>query len=108
VLLAELSLHGRFHEVDKVLFYYRYSTEQSINLSVKEKKAWVNPSEIKLMPPQVYSLFHYAVLPRKAPITVAQQLKCYFAVVLLCFKADKWRKLLIPGRYNYFGINFKR
>jgi glycosyltransferase involved in cell wall biosynthesis len=108
VLLARLSLLGRFQEIDKYLFFRRCSPKQSTNMIVRDKAVWINPQYSKLIPFQLQALAAYTSAPWKTPLTNLQRLQCFLAVLRLIFKKDKLKKLLLPGTYNYFGINLKR
>ncbi len=108
VLLARLSLLGRFQEIDKYLFFRRCSPKQSTNLIVRDKAVWINPQSSKLIPFQVKALAAYTSAPWKAPLTNLQRLQCFLAVLRLIYKKDKLKKLLLPGKYNYFGINWQK
>ena len=108
-LLAELILLGRFYEVDKELFLRRCLPKQSTNLTVKEKATWIDTKKsFRLVPFQLRALFAYASAVGAAPLNVSDKASCYLSIMQLFLKADKWKKLLLPGPSNYFGINFKK
>ena len=108
-LLAELSLLGRFCEVDKELFFRRCLPKQSTNLTVKEKTTWIDTKKsFRLVPFQVRALLGYVSAVGGSPLNVYDKASCYLAIMQLFLKADKWKKLLLPGPSNYFGINFKK
>ncbi|MDJ0737789.1 MAG: glycosyltransferase family A protein [Nostocaceae cyanobacterium] len=108
VLLAELSLLGRFQEIEKDLFLRRCSPEQSTNMTVQEKSAWIDPFSQRLIPFQMSALIAYLSAPWKAPLTVLQRLNCILSVLRLVLKLEKWKKILLPGRDNYFGITWEQ
>lgn len=108
VLLAQLSLLGRFQEIEKDLFFRRCSPEQSTNMIVRNKAVWINPQYSKLIPFQLKALAAYMSAPWKTTLTNLQRLACSLSVLRLVFKADKLKKLLLPGPNNYFGINLRR
>jgi glycosyltransferase involved in cell wall biosynthesis len=105
VLLAELSLRGRFFEIPKPLFYRRFSPRQATNLTVCEKAVWIDPLATIRLPAPAYSIVAYATAIWKVPLTLSQRLYCYRSLLQLALKSEKWHKLLLPGRYNYFGIS---
>jgi glycosyltransferase involved in cell wall biosynthesis len=104
VLLAYLSLLGQFREISEELFFRRSHPDQSTNLTVREKAAWIAPQVTKRIPFQIEALMGYVSAIWQAPITMSQSVQCYFALLRLLLKLDKWKKLLLPGQYNYFGI----
>jgi len=108
VLLAELSLLGRFKEIDEELFLRRCHSRQSTNLTVKEKAAWIDPLSKRVIPFQVEAFMGYLAAVQKANLSSTQQLQCCFSVTRLTLKAEKWKKLLLPGKHNYFGWRLKK
>ena len=108
VLLAELSLFGQFREINKNLFFRRCHPEQATNMTVDKKFVWIDPYSKKIIPFQLKALIAYLSAPNKAPLNLRQKLDCYLSVVILVLKLEKWKKLFLPGRDNYFGINFRK
>lgn len=109
VLIAELSLHGRFHRVDEFLFYRRCHEEQSTTMSTRARAKWAIPSASALVPFQAHAFCAYFSVATFAPISVWQKFRCYCSAALMLLQPDKWGKLLLPGPYNYFGFDpFRR
>jgi glycosyltransferase involved in cell wall biosynthesis len=108
VLLAELSLLGRFHEVDRYLFQRRCYAGQSTKMTVSEKAAWIDSLSKKILPHQAEALAGYLSAAWKTPLTMSQRIQCYLSIARLVFKLDKWKKLLLPSLDNYFGIDLQR
>jgi glycosyltransferase involved in cell wall biosynthesis len=108
VLLAGMTLYGRFHEIDQDLFFRRCHPHQSTKLSMKQKAVWIDPRSKRLVLYQTQALKGYLSVIRDAPLTPVQAAQCYLSVVYLLLKPEKWKKLLVPGPYNYLGIDFKR
>ncbi len=78
VLLAELALHGRLHEIPEVLFYRRHHRAVSSALDERrERLAWFDPKlqgRISLPNWRVLHEYHRALL--RAPLTPRQRLAC--------------------------------
>jgi glycosyltransferase involved in cell wall biosynthesis len=109
VLIAELSLHGRFHRVDDFLFHRRCHAEQSTTMSSRARAKWAIPSAAALVPFQLRAFCTYFAVALKSPISIWQKFRCCCSAVFLLAAPDKWRKLLLPGPYNYFGFDpFRR
>ncbi len=106
VLLAELSLLGQFQEINQPLFFRRCHREQATNMTVDDKAIWIDPYSKRIIPFQLEALIAYFYATEKAPLNIRQKLGCYLSVIKLIIKLDKWKKILLPGKYNYFGINF--
>ncbi len=106
VLLSELSLFGQFQEINKELFFRRCHPEQATNMTVDDKAVWIDPYSRRIIPFQLEALISYFCATEKAPLNLRQKLDCYLSVVKLVLKLEKWKKLLLPGKDNYFGINF--
>ena len=107
VLLARLSLLGQFYSIDKDLFYRRFHPNQTTALSTKERKKRIDPNLSILVPDPFRALLGYIQAIYAVPLGVQEKMACFIIVMQLCFKADKFRKLLLPGPNNYFGIDSK-
>jgi glycosyltransferase involved in cell wall biosynthesis len=109
VLLAELSLLGTWLVVEEPLWARRSHSGASNNLSVWQKARWSNPDAKKsVLPPVTNMVRGYLGAIRRHPFPVVERAQCYAAVGVLAVQPDKFRKLLVPGPYNYFGIGNKR
>ena len=103
VLLAELSLHGRFHLLPDVLMYRRCHPNQSSLLSVASKNLWSGAGRRR---EDWLSLRLRKVIPgylqvvREAPIRLDQKLLCYGAIAYRLVAPQSWIKQFQPGRYT--------
>lgn len=82
-LLAELSLHGRFHEVPEPLFFHREHTGRFVrsHKSSGEKAEWWDPAwEGKTALPKWKQLARYVGAVRRAPMDGAERRRCYVHV----------------------------
>lgn len=79
-LLAELSLHGRFHEVAEPLFLHREHAGRFVrsHKRTSEKEAWWDPAWAATRPlPKWHQLARYVGAVRRAPLDGPERLRCY-------------------------------
>ncbi len=102
VLLAELSLLGRFHLLPEVLLYRRCHQNQSSNLALTQKSSWIGGGKAggwltlrlrKVIP-------GYVEVVHDAPIALAEKVMCYSAIVYRLVAPQTWIKQFLPGRYT--------
>jgi len=105
VLLAELSLAGRFHQTEDVLFTKRIHHKMSFYQTTKEKRRWIDPGRASRLP-QLQMLKDYAIAVGKNPLSLGQQMMCLIAILSLLARPGLLHKIFVPGPYNYLGINF--
>lgn len=95
VLLAELSLHGRFAEVKEPLFRHREHPERSVNKHADARSwiAWFDPNGVGAI---TLPLWRVALEMLKAvhrgPLDSRQRLRCYLA--MRYWVANHWQRLL--------------
>jgi len=106
VFLAEISLMGRFHQIEETLFLKRVHREMSFYLSTEDKKKWIDPDGARPLP-QVQMLKDYAAMILKAQMSLRARLVCFFWLAAMVKRPGLWHKIFIPGPYNYLGINFR-
>lgn len=78
-LLGELCLHGRFHEVQETLFFYRKHEAQSWggNKSSHAQQAWYDPSRSgKITFPHWRLLGEHFHAIHRAPLTMSDRVQC--------------------------------
>lgn len=95
VLLAELALHGRFHEVSEELLFHREHAHRSVYVhrTRHELAAWVEPSNARrVMFPAWQLLGHYLGAVWRAPLSLLQKLLCLPHLARWAFY--HWRELL--------------
>jgi hypothetical protein len=105
VFLAEMSLTGRFHQIEEILFYKRVHGMTSFYKSTATKKKWIDPDRARSLP-QVQMLKDYAALVMRTPMSLRQRLICLFWVVAMVKRPKVWHRIFVPGPDNYFGIDF--
>ncbi len=106
VILSELSLLGKFQRLDSCIYYRRLHDRQSVKLNPLEKAKWINPQGKRGMKVEK-AFYEYVFTVNKSNIGIYQKAVCYFSIAELSVKKDKWKKLLLPGPNNYFGLFFK-
>lgn len=104
VLLAEIALQGRFHEVGEELFakrmhqgctHYKTTRERAEHESAKPRGV-----------PQVMMLRDYTKMVLAADIGPFQRLHCMTTIMGMARRREVWRRLLLPGPDNYLGLQF--
>lgn len=102
VLLAELSLLGRFHLLPDVLLYRRCHGRQSSVLTIEQKGSWIGDRRrhgwLSLRLRKVIP--GYLRVVHSAPIALDQKLACYGAVGWRLVAPQTWIKQFRPGRFT--------
>ena len=102
VLLAELSLLGRFHLLPEVLLLRRCHRNQSSTLALTQKATWIGggkaPGWLTLRLQKVIP--GYIEVVRDAPIALADKVVCYSAIAYRLIAPQTWIKQFLPGRYT--------
>jgi glycosyltransferase involved in cell wall biosynthesis len=102
VLLAKLSLLGRFHLLPEVLLLRRCHRNQSSNLALTQKATWIGggkaPGWLTLRLQKVIP--GYIEVVRDAPIALADKVVCYSAIAYRLIAPQTWIKQFLPGRYT--------
>lgn len=105
VLLTELSLRGRFEQIDETLFDRRCHPAQSTYRPARENGEWISGRRVRwALPPQAHAVRGYLRAIGKAEIPATRQIRGTAAVAELALRPDKLRRLLLPGPDNYFGL----
>jgi glycosyltransferase involved in cell wall biosynthesis len=84
VLLAELALYGRFHQVPDYLFFRRAHAQQSTALAPdrQTRTVWFNPAYAgKLVFPHFRQLREYLAVLRRVPIGWRDRASCLLAML---------------------------
>ena len=102
VLLAELSLLGRFHLLPEVLLYRRCHPSQSSNLRLTQKSSWIgNGSADGWLTLRLRKVIPgYLEVVHAAPITLTQKAMCYGAIAYRLIAPQTWIKQFMPGHYT--------
>jgi glycosyltransferase involved in cell wall biosynthesis len=109
VLLAEMALLGTWRVVEEPLWRRRSHFAASNNMSVWQKAKWSNPdAKRRVLPPVTNMIRGYVDAVHRHHFPPVERARCYAAVGVLAVQPDKFRKLLVPGPHNYFGIGNKQ
>jgi glycosyltransferase involved in cell wall biosynthesis len=96
VLLAELALQGRFHEVQEPLFKKRMHRGCSHYMTASERAAHEGSKERSL--PQISMLRDYIRMTFAADLGPLQRLHCMATIAGMGIRRDVWQRLLWPGQ----------
>jgi glycosyltransferase involved in cell wall biosynthesis len=104
VLLAELALLGRFHQIPEEFFAKRIHQGDTHHKTTRERaehesKRWSGV-------PQVMMLRDYTRMTLAADMGFGQRLHCMATILGIARRPDVWRRLLVPGPDNYWGLSF--
>ncbi len=83
-LLAELSLWGRFHELDEYLFYHRQHNERSMRAypDPKDRVAWFDPKKKNTIVLRFWRILtEYFLAIWRVPLSFSVRLGCCFQLV---------------------------
>jgi glycosyltransferase involved in cell wall biosynthesis len=105
VLLGELALQGRFHQVNQDLFAKRVHRGGTHYKTTSERAAHESSGGLRI-PPQALMLRDYTEMVFAAEMSARQRLHCMITVAGMARRREAWRRLLIPGPDNYFGLSF--
>ena len=107
VFLAEISLMGRFHQIEETLFHKRVHEMTTFYMSTDTKKKWIDPDGARPLP-QVQMLKDYTAMVMKTEMPLRERLICLFWIAAMVKRPRLWHKIFVPGPYNYLGINFNQ
>jgi glycosyltransferase involved in cell wall biosynthesis len=106
VLLAELALRGRFHQLDDELFCKRIHRGCTYYKSTQEKAE--HDSEDPRGIPQLNMIRDYLRMILAADLAASERLHCMITVLGMTRRHGLWRRLFVPGPENYLGLSFGR
>ena len=105
VLLAELALLGHFQQVSEDLFAKRIHEGDTHRKSTRER-AEHESGEGLALPPQALMVRDYTKMVFGADMGPRQRLHCMITVGGMARRREAWRRLVVPGPDNYFGLSF--
>jgi glycosyltransferase involved in cell wall biosynthesis len=105
VLLAELALQGRFHQVLVELFAKRVHRGGTHYKTTRERAEHECKGRIGI-PPQVRMLRDYTRMTWAADMDIRQRIHCMATIAGIARRREVWRRLLLPGPDNYWGLSF--
>jgi glycosyltransferase involved in cell wall biosynthesis len=81
VVLAELSLIGRFHLLERPLFYRRCHPGQSSSPQTNRYRTmWISGQKRQILPPQLRLMLAYVRAASRANLTPVQRSRCFSAI----------------------------
>ena len=94
VLLAELSLQGEFHQVDRPLFFRRMHPDQAAKKVLQEKKPWVlDPTNRRRLNLRwSYACYQTIKVVKRAQLSRIEKVRLMLAV-LRCFKTRHGQRI---------------
>lgn len=93
-LIAELSLWGRFYELDQELLLRRSHTAQATEVSLDNKYKYVNPYRRDFLPYQVHATARYIRSIQRSSLATFQKFRSYFLVIKQACKYKKIKMFL--------------
>ncbi|MCE9544628.1 MAG: glycosyltransferase [Planctomycetia bacterium] len=109
VMIASLSLQGRYHEIPESLIYMRRHASQGQWLPSRRrhhefitgrKAGWF------VWPRQVRCTAAYFNLARTAPVSWGEKLRCFKEVLGFVFQGKKWKRLIVDA-VRSFGVKVR-
>lgn len=91
VLMAELALWGRYHEVAEILCFARVHAETAGSLrSGREQRLCINPFARRWQSDRLGMLGAYLAAIRRAALSPAEKVRCYAAIGKYLLQTRKW------------------
>jgi glycosyltransferase involved in cell wall biosynthesis len=97
VLLAELSLLGRYHTDIEPMFYWRRHDSQSMKLSFRQQGRWAGARRDKAFFQRSRKLAGYARALRGKGLTIEQHVRCWRSVFDRSIKPGRLRQLIVEA-----------
>ena len=95
VLMAELALWGRYHEVPESLCFARVHEQTAGNMRSKnQQRRYINPFSPKWQSDRLGLLRSYLSAVRRAELPFGEALRCYAAIGQYLFQVHKWTAVL--------------
>ncbi len=96
LLLTQLSLMGRFHEIPEPLFFRRCHSAQSSRLSAPERARWIDPRNAQKPKFMRYrgSLGYFQAI-FKAPLSWQERVSCLNVLARYLLHSGTWQKFFI-------------
>ncbi len=101
VLLAELALQGRFHEIGEELFAKRMHRDCTHYKDTRARAAYESTEPTGV--PQLRMLRDYTRMAMAASMSPRERLHCMVTIVGKACHFQAWRRLVVPGPDNFLG-----
>jgi glycosyltransferase involved in cell wall biosynthesis len=109
VLLAELGLRGRIHEVPEPLFFRRDHPGSSLRAfpDHRQRVVWFDPSKsARFAFPEWNEVMGYAGAVARVSLPMAERARCWTTIAHLT--ASRWRPLLADFKYAAIGLTARK
>jgi glycosyltransferase involved in cell wall biosynthesis len=95
VLMAELALRGRYHDIEEVLFHVRlHGSSASALGTAAHKQEFAAPScDTSRLSVRLRLLTGYLDAIRRAPISAVEKARCRLAILSYLFQLRKWKQV---------------
>ena len=98
VLMAALSLRGRFAELPQQLFSYRIHPDSaSSRIATEARQEWCDPSAEPTAYPRLKYLRGYLDAIEGSPLSPVQKALCRAAIARYVLQVSKWRRVLLES-----------
>jgi len=98
VMMAALSLRGRFAELPQKLFSYRIHPDSfSSRIAEDARQEWCNPAAEQTTYPRLKYLDGYFDAIDKSQLSAGQKLLCRLAIGRYLLQVSKWRRVLLES-----------
>lgn len=96
VMLAQLSLMGRFVEVQELQFFRRAHSGNSTNMTVTDREKWSRPVKAKWkLPTQFPCLLGYTKAALTSHIQVSERVRCLGVLAQFALRPGRYRNVTI-------------
>jgi glycosyltransferase involved in cell wall biosynthesis len=96
-LLCELSMYGKFKQVNEILFYKRHHPEMSTRVfkDWRQRMAWFGSEfERKITLPHWMQFFHFLRIIDRSNISFGEKIRCYLYMPVWVVQYLRWRSLI--------------
>jgi glycosyltransferase involved in cell wall biosynthesis len=101
VVMAALSLRGRFAELPQQLFSYRIHPDSfSSRIAEDARQEWCNPAVEQTTYPRLKYLDGYFDAINKSRLSLGQKMLCRMAVGRYLLQVSKWRRVLLESIFR--------
>ena len=98
VMMAALSLRGRFAELPQKLFSYRIHPESaSSHVSDEARQAWCSPDSDGSAYPRMHYLLGYIDAIDQSRLSIVQRALCRTAIARYVFQVSKWQRVILES-----------
>ncbi len=98
IMMAELSLVGRFHVVPDTLFYQRVHTESSSHLATAaEQQSFFAAKSVERSFPRLEYLRGYVRALHRVPISRTDRMLAFVSIIRYLLQVSKWKSVIVSS-----------